>query len=53
MKYKKFRQDVISNFLFNIWLYSEDKELDKYLWYMARKNKDNDLVELVKGGKSN
>ena len=50
MNYKKFRQMVISNFLFNIWLYSDDKELDKYLLYMARKNKDTDLVELFKDG---
>lgn len=44
MNSKTIRQDIISTFLFNVWLHSDSDELDEWLAYLARENKDDDLA---------
>lgn len=40
------QQDIISTFLFKVWFQSDSDELDAWLAYLARENKDDELAEL-------
>lgn len=46
MSSKTKRQDIISTFLFNVWLYSDSDELDEWMAYLARENEDDELADL-------
>lgn len=40
-------QTYVSDFLFNIYLESDSKELDEWLVYLARENGDKKLAEAI------
>lgn len=43
------QQTYVSNFLYNIYLESDSKELDAWLVYLARENGDEQLADLIGG----
>ena len=45
------RQIAISDFLYNIYLESDFKELDEWLIYLARENGDEQLARMMGGNK--
>lgn len=45
-------QTYVSDFLYNIYLESDSKELDEWLVYLARENGDEELATMI-GGKNN
>lgn len=45
-------QTYVSDFLYNIYLESDSKELDAWLVYLARENGDEELATMI-GGKNN
>lgn len=44
-------QTYVSDFLYNIYLESDSKELDEWLIYLARENGDEKLAQLMGGNK--
>lgn len=44
-------QTYVSDFLYNIYLESDSKELDEWLIYLARENGDEQLAQLMGGNK--
>lgn len=42
-------QTYVSDFLHNIYLESDSKELDEWLVYLARENGDEQLVKMIGG----
>lgn len=45
------KQIAISDFLYNIYLESDSKELDEWLVYLARENGDEQLAKMIGGNK--
>lgn len=43
------QQTCVSDFLYNIYLESDSKELDEWLAYLARENGDEQLAKLIEG----
>lgn len=43
------QQTYVSDFLYNIYLESDSKELDAWLVYLARENGDEQLADLIGG----
>lgn len=41
------RQIIVSDFLYSMYLYSDSKELDEWLIYLARENGDEQLVRMM------
>lgn len=41
------RQSVVSDFLYAMYLYSDSKELDEWLIYLARENHDEQLARMM------
>lgn len=41
------KQTIISDFLYNIYLESDSKELDEWLVYLARENGDEQLAKMI------
>lgn len=44
-------QTYVSDFLYNIYLESDSKELDEWLAYLARENGDEQLAKMIGGNK--
>lgn len=44
-------QTYVSDFLYNIYLESDSKELDEWLAYLARENGDDQLAKMIGGNK--
>lgn len=44
-------QTYVSEFLYNIYLESDSKELDEWLAYLARENGDEQLANAIGGNK--
>ena len=44
-------QTYVSDFLYNIYLESDSKELDEWLVYLARENGDEELATMIGGKK--
>lgn len=42
-------QTYVSDFLYNVYLESDSKELDSWLAYLARENGDEQLAQLMGG----
>lgn len=42
-------QTCVSEFLYNIYLESDSKELDEWLVYLARENGDEELATMIGG----
>lgn len=45
------KQTIISDFLYNIYLESDSKELDEWLSYLALENGDEQLAKMIRGNK--
>lgn len=45
------QQTYVSDFLYNIYLESDSKELDEWLVYLARENGDEKLANMIGGNK--
>lgn len=45
------KQTIISDFLYNIYLESDSKELDSWIIYLARENGDEKLAQAIEGNK--
>lgn len=45
------KQTIISDFLYNIYLESDSKELDEWLSYLALENGDERLAKAIRGNK--
>lgn len=43
------KQTIISDFLYNIYLESDNEELDNWLAYLARENGDEQLAKMIGG----
>lgn len=43
------QQTYVSDFLYNVYLKSDSKELDKWLEYLARENGDEQLAKALSG----
>lgn len=43
------QQTYVSDFLYNIYLESDSKELDEWLVYLARENGDEKLAKMIGG----
>lgn len=43
------QQTYVSEFLYNIYLESDSKELDEWLVYLARENNDEQLANAIGG----
>lgn len=43
------QQTYVSDFLYNIYLESDSKELDNWLAYLARENGDEQLAKMIGG----
>ena len=41
------KQTIISDFLYNIYLESDNKELDNWIAYLARENGDEKLAQAI------
>lgn len=46
------KQTIISDFLYNIYLKSDSKELDEWIMYLARENGDEVLAVAIEGNES-
>lgn len=44
-------QTYVSDFLYNVYLNSDSKELDEWLIYLARENGDEQLAKMIGGNK--
>lgn len=44
-------QIYVSDFLYNVYLTSDSKELDAWLAYLARENGDEQLAKMIGGNK--
>ena len=44
-------QTIISDFLYNIYLESDSKELDSWIMYLALENGDEQLAKMIGGSK--
>lgn len=42
-------QTIISDFLYNIYLESDSKELDEWIVYLVRENGDEKLAKAIEG----
>lgn len=45
------RQIIVSDFLYAMYLNSDSKELDEWLIYLARENRDEQLARMMGGNK--
>lgn len=45
------QQTYVSDFLYNIYLESDSKDLDEWLTYLARENGDEQLATMIGGNK--
>ena len=45
------QQTCVSEFLYNVYLESDSKELDEWLVYLARESGDERLAQLMEGNK--
>lgn len=45
------QQTCVSEFLYNVYLESDSKELDEWLAYLARENGDEQLANAIGGNK--
>lgn len=45
------QQTYVSDFLYNIYLESDSKDLDEWLEYLARENGDEQLAKMIRGNK--
>lgn len=45
------KQTIISDFLYNIYLESDNEELDNWIAYLARENGDEKLAQAIEGNK--
>ena len=45
------QQTYVSEFLYNVYLESDSKELDEWLVYLARESGDERLAQLMEGNK--
>ena len=43
------QQTYVSDFLYNVYLASDSKELDEWLAYLARENRDDELAKAIGG----
>lgn len=43
------QQTYVSDFLYNIYLESDSKELDSWIMYLARENGDEKLAQAIEG----
>ena len=43
------KQTIVSEFLYNVYLESDSKELDEWLVYLARENGDEELAKALGG----
>lgn len=45
------QQTYVSDFLYDIYLESDSKDLDEWLAYLARENGDEQLAKMIEGNK--
>lgn len=45
------QQTYVSDFLYNVYLESDSKDLDTWLEYLARENGDEQLAKMIGGNK--